>query len=380
MVVIAIGCRDESLYPLPYDDRTSGGYVRMVNVSSNIFDLNDLNNSGFEVLYEAVDNEGGSLFQEIEFWVSHRRGAGLTNEVLIKSVPASAFAPGPQPSGSIYPRALIRITANETLAALNTITADPDGPTVTPGTNLLVGFPGNFIAADQIVYRYIVKLTDGRQFSVLNPQAGVNSAFAKITEANLTPNITGGLFFNSPALYTVVVRSQLAGSWVGTYNLTQLSLWSFQHSAELHSLAFPPALNRVLFPDQQVTLSIPAGGLSTEREFTVNYRGANTTMRINLENGTVYVPLQNTGQNCTATRQIYWTYPTSGSFNPGSFTLPAGLPQATTTNRGSYSTASTGTTAGNVMTIGVDDDADEYGLRNGYCSWTLRVRLQLTKI
>ncbi|NJN43123.1 MAG: hypothetical protein HC811_13750 [Flammeovirgaceae bacterium] len=203
----------------------------------------------------------------------------------------------------------------------------------------------------------------------------------KNAEANLTPNVTGGQFFNSPGIYTIVARAQLAGSWVGTYDLTQVSLWSFQHSAELHSLAFPPELNRLLFPNQQVTLSVPAGGLSTEREFTVNYRGTNTTMRINLENGAVFVPLQNTGQSpCNASRQIFWTYPTNGSFNPGSFTLPAGLPQATTSNRGSYSTASMGTTAGNVMTIGVDDDADEYGLRNGYCSWTLRVRLQLTKI
>ncbi|NJN43122.1 MAG: hypothetical protein HC811_13745, partial [Flammeovirgaceae bacterium] len=126
-----------------------------------------------EAVYEPVDELNGDLMQEVEFWVSHRRGVALTDEVFIKSIPYSAFTAPPQPTGSVFKRATIRITANETLAALNTITADPDG------AGGLVGFPGNFLASDQIVYRYIHKLTDGRQFSVLNPQAAVNSAFAK---------------------------------------------------------------------------------------------------------------------------------------------------------------------------------------------------------
>jgi hypothetical protein len=166
---------------------------------------------------------------------------------------------------------------------------------------------------------------------------------------------------------------------VGTYNLTQNAIWSPNHSVDLHASSYPASLNQILFPNQTVTLSVPTGGLSTERVFTVTYRGQPVTLRVNLENGTVYIPLQNSTVNCSAERQLYWTWPPSGSFAPGSVILPPGLPQVTTQNRGAYNVAQTGLVAGQIMTIGLDDDADEYGRRNGYCSWVRRVALTLTK-
>jgi hypothetical protein len=375
MVLVTISCRDESLYPLPYDDRTTGAYLRMYSIASNVFDLNDLANSGFEVIWESVDENGGQDLQEIEFYVSHRRGLGLTDEVLVKTVPATGFQSVPEPTDSEFIRSTIRITANEVLAALNTITADPDG------AGLLVGFPGDFIAADQIIFRWVQVLKDGRTFSVINPQAAVNAAFAKTAEANMTPNITGGQFYSAPYTYTVVVRSLIADSWTGDFSLTQTALWSRNHSAELHSLSFPSHLNQKYFPDQTVTLSKVPGGLSTQREFTVNYRGSNVKMVINLENGLVWVPVQNSTVACpeNPNRLFYWQLPPGGSFSPGSFTLPAGLPQASTPNRGSYSTTA-GSTAGDSFSIGIDDDADEYGRRNAYCDIGLRIKLQLTKL
>jgi hypothetical protein len=102
-------------------------------------------------------------------------------------------------------------------------------------------------------------------------------------------------------------------------------------------------------------------------------------LRINLENGTVFIPLQNSKVNCSSERQLYWTFPASGTF-AGTTALPLGLPQATITNRGAYNTTIAGTTTGNSFTIGLDDDADEYGRRNGYCTWTRRVALTLTKL
>lgn len=375
MLFIVMSCRDESLYPLPYDDRTTGAYLRMYSIKSNVFDLNDLSNSGFEVVWESVDENGGKNLQEIQFWVSHRRGLGLTNEVLVKTVPATDFTVVAQPTISEYVRSTIRVSANEVLTALNTITADPDG------TGGLVGFPGNFLAADQIIFRWVQVLKDGRTFSVINPQGAVNSSYAKTNEANMTPNITGGAFYNAPYTYTIVVRNLLANSWLGDFSLTQTSVWSREHSAELHSLAFPARLNVKYFPDQTVTLNNVPGGLSTERQFSVNYRGSNVTMRINLENGLVWIPVQNTTVPCSGntSRLFYWQMPPGGSFSPGSFTLPAGLPQASTANRGSYSTTS-GLTAGDVLSIGIDDDADEYGRRNAYCDIGLRMRLTLIKL
>lgn len=387
VVASTLSCTDESLYPLPYNDRTTGAYLRIYKQTSNVFDLNNLAESAFEAIFEPVDENKGNDLERIDFFVSHRRGTDLTPEVFVKSVNADIFQSVPQPTYSVYKRATVRVTANEALTALQTITTDPDGDGVTPPIcqacvplKGLSAFPGSFANADQVNIRYEMVMKDGRKFSVANPQSTVNPAFANNATANSTPNITTGQFYNSPFVVIMTVRSLTANSWTGTYNLSQVALWSPSHSVALHGTAFPSHLNRTLFATGTVTLSKPAGGLSTEREFQVNYRGQNVTMRINLEDGVVWVPLQNTGINCTSTRQIYWTTPTTAAFNAAGAGLPAGLPQVNTPGRGSYNTAITGTTAGDTFFINVDDDADEYGRRNGYCSWTLRVRLQLTKL
>lgn len=369
---LGVACRDESLYPLPYNERVVGAYLRMYSITSNVFDLNDLANSGFDVTYEIVDEANGDNLASVEFYVSMRRGTGVTGEALIKTIPGSDFAAVPEPTYSDYKRAHIRVTATETLAALASISAAP--PATWPSGSVGLVYPGSVIAADQIIYRWQIVLNDGRKFSVLNPQR------TNVAENNNTPNITTGQFYSAPSTYTVVVRSLPAGAWTGSYTLDQTEIWSPNHSAALHASSYPPSLNQVLFPSQTVTLAIPANGLSTEREFTVTgYRGTNITMRINLENGTVFVPLQNTGVDCTSEREIYLVTPVAGSF-AGNTTLAAGLPQATVQNRGSYNTAQDGLTPGQIMTIGLDDDADEYGRRNGYCTWTRRVKLRLTRI
>ena len=346
---MGIACRDESLYPLPYDDRQVGAYMRLYSLSSNIIDLNNLANGGLDGVFEAVDNNGGNNIQEFRIFVQHRRGTVLTSEVPVKTIPASEFTAVSEPTFSEYKRAKIRVTAAETLTALATATS----------------FPGSFAVADQVIYRGVMVLTDGREF----------------TSTNSTPNITGGQFYSASFVYTLTVRALTANTWLGAFSLTQNSIWSALHSAALHATPqFPAYLNQVLFPNQTVNLTIPTGGLSTERQFTVSYRGQSVTLRINLENGTVFIPLQNSTVDCSSERELYWTFPAGGSFTvPAGTVMPAGTPQATTVNRGSYIVAQ-GAAVGNVLTIGLDDDADEYGRRNGYCTWTRRVRLTLTKL
>lgn len=346
---LGIACRDESLYPLPYDDREVGAYMRLYSQTSNIIDLNDLANSGLDAIFEAVDDNGGNNLAEFRIFVSHRRGTAVTSEVPVKTIPGSDFTSVSEPTYSTYKRARVRVTANETLTALGGAT----------------GFPGSFIAADQVIYRSVMVLKDGRQF----------------TNTNTTPNITGGQFYSASFLYTLTVRALTAGTWLGDFSLTQNSIWSPNHAALLHTRPeFPGYLNQVLFPNQTVSLTIPPGGLSTERQFSVSYRGQTVTLRINLENGTVYIPLQNSTVDCSSERELYWTFPTGGNFTVAAgLVMPAGTPQATLANRGSYNVAQ-GAAVGNALTIGIDDDADEYGRRNGYCTWTRRVRLTLTKL
>lgn len=359
LTMIIFSCRNKDLYPLPYDDRELGAYVRLYSQTSNIIDLNNLANSGLDGIFEAVDENGGNNIQEFRILVSHRRGSSLSGEVALKTIPGSDFTKVPEPTYSQYTRAKIRATAAEALTALAGAT----------------GFPGSFANGDQVIYRGIMVLKDGREF----------------TNTNTTPNITGGQFYSASFVYTLTVRSPIANSWLGDYSLVQTSIWSPAHAVVLHAAPEFAYLNKVLFAPGTVTLSIPAGGLSTERQFTVNYRGQNVTLRFNLEptptgavptSGTVFIPLQNTGINCTSERQLYWTQPTAGNFtfpSPAP-TLPPGAPQGTTANQGSFNNSITGLTAGNTITINVDDDADEYGRRNGYCTFTRRVRLTLVKL
>ena len=365
LTVVGIGCRDKDLYPLPYDDREVGAYMRLYSQTSNVIDLNDLGNSGLDAIFEAVDANGGNNLQEFRILVSHRRGAALSGEVPVKTIPGSAFSKAIEPTFSAYTRAKVRVSASEALTALAGAT----------------GFPGSFLNGDQVIYRGIMVLKDGREF----------------TSTNTTPNITGGQFYSASFVYTLTVRNQTTStSWLGQYTLTQNAIWSLNHAPALHATPqFPAYLNQRLFPNQTVTLSIPAGGLSTERQFTVNYRGQNVTLRFNLEPaptgasataGTVFVPLQNSTVDCSTEREIYWTMPTGGNFTitqPAApappLVFPAGLPQATTANQGTYNTSQTGLVTGQSLSIGLDDDADEYGRRNGYCTWTRRVRLTLTR-
>ncbi|MFM8911969.1 MAG: hypothetical protein ACKOE6_03480 [Flammeovirgaceae bacterium] len=118
----AIGCRDKDLYPLPYDDREVGAYMRLYSLSSNIINLSDLANSGLDGVFEAVDANNGNNLQEFRILVSHRRGSAVSSEVPIKTIAASEFAAVAEPTISQYRRARIRVTATETLAALASAT------------------------------------------------------------------------------------------------------------------------------------------------------------------------------------------------------------------------------------------------------------------
>jgi hypothetical protein len=407
-------CRDESLYPLPYNDRDFAAYLRMYSIASNVVDLNDPANSGFETIYEIVDKEGGNQLDSIRFYATFRKttgstvGTGVTDEVFVKKLSAEGlFANVEEPTYSEFKRATIRITYNETLAALATAPTQT-GTEFWPSLARKISFPA-VLAGDQITYRWQIVMKDGRKYTVNNPQGTIPA------QANMTANITGGQYYSSPFQFTMTLRSLLAGSFVGDYRLDQVSLWSPNHSVAIHASSFPSYMREQLFENgQTVTLSAPGGGLSTQRQFNVNYRGSSSTMLVNFEQadplagqtaanvtaslttlaasttrprGTVFVQLQNSGEQCSADRELYWVTPIAGLFgstaagnNPATTALGTFLPTGVMPSRGLYYTDGTGTTAGDTFFVAVDDDADEYGRRNGYCTWTRRVYLKFTKL
>ncbi|MCK6617840.1 MAG: hypothetical protein L6Q51_09355 [Cyclobacteriaceae bacterium] len=435
--MVTIACRDESLYPLPYDDRTSGHYLRIYKVTSNVLEFNDLANSAVEFVFESVDEEKGALLEEVEFYATHRNGGTglITDEVLVTTIPASAMnlAAVPQPTYSEYLRSgAVRITAAQIQTALATLTTDPDGipgvdcSNIYPDVCPCVAYPGSLALGDQILLRWKARLTDGRTFTVANAQTVTSPSLGNPEEANMTPNVTAGQFYNAPYFYTITVRQATnpfsATAYTGTYRMTQMAVWSPNHNLELHQSIPNYMVKPFIFGSsatdstQTVTLATVPGGLPTERQFTCTYRGQTITMRINLEGGpnpglpaaalttltsafgppgpgngmgmagatnanlgTVFVPLINSGVDCTSQREFYMVTPLAGTF-AGNNTLRFGLPRYTIPNRGYYRIDQDGLTPGQVFTIAVDDDADEYGRRNGYCTWFRRVYLRLEKL
>jgi hypothetical protein len=448
-----MGCRDESLYPLPYDDRSTGHFLRIYSQSSFIFSRENLDASAFEAVYESVDAEQGNTLDSVTFFASFRRGAILTREVVVKRVHFSefGFAMVQEPTFSEYLRsAPYRVTAREIRDALQArASADPPGP--------LAAYPADAgLLGDLFIIRWRVRTKDGQNYSVLNQQATVDPSQGNLAEANMTPNVTRGLFYNAPYMMTMPVAQSVVPAvtnpepYTGTYRMTQVAVWSPNHSVALHMTNMPRHLlkpfifgNSDTDSTQTVTITTVPGGLPSERQFTCRYRGQTVTMRISLESaaqvptgagaagvlatlttgtgtdvppgthrarglgfpagttaanlGAVNVRLANTGVACAgnAERLFYQIFPLGGSFNPivatnpvtgaavtpsSPMPLPWGAPRSTFPNRGLYRIDRDGTTVGDVFTIGVDDDVDEYGRRNGYCAWYRRVTLRLERI
>ncbi len=433
--VVMMACRDESLYPLPYDDRTTAHYLRIYRSTTNVFELNDLANSAVEFVFESVDERKGALLQEVEFYATHRNGTtgAITDEILVTIIQASdmGFNFVPEPTYSEYLRsAPVRITYNQIQAALSTLTTDPDGTTcsnIYPDVCPAVAYPGSLAFGDQVILRWKTRLTDGREYTVANVQTITSPSLGNPEEANMTPNVVAGKFYNAPYQFTVTVRRMTnpydANAYTGDYRMIQMAVWSPSHNLELHQ-AIPTYMVRPFTfgssptdSTQTVTLSTISGGLPTERLVqNVRYRGQTISFRVNFEGGgpaspapsgaalttltdpfsnvsgtsgmgmvttgglgTVWVPIFNSGVDCTSEREFYLVTPLNGTFG-GNTTLRFGLPRRTYPNRGFYPIGVNGLTAGDVFTIAVDDDADEYGRRNGYCTWYRRIYLRLEKL
>jgi hypothetical protein len=456
---------NKELYPLPYDDRPTSSYLRVYKITSNVWDLDNLNASGFEAVYESVDKNFGADLDRAEFFATYRSGASsfITQEILIKTLTANemGFAKVAEPTVSDYLRsAPIRITANEVVAKLSTLTNDPDGiqggPTdpkcngIFPKVCPAIAFPGALAAGDRIIIRIKIYDKQGRGFTVNNPQITASPSLGNTNEANITANLTGGQFYNSPMLYTMLVRRTTTtgnpNAYTGTYRMTQVGRWAPDLATTPNNRqimrTYPQAWMRpFLFGNsatdstQTVTLSLVPNGMPSQRQLTCKYRGQDITMIINLEAevagvtgagfsgtptpaalvtmqtaalpstptapgglgfpagttnanlGAVFVSLANTGVNCTSGRSFYQMTAgaavvvagDAGAF-VGDILMPPGIPRRTFPNRGYYRTDRDGQTVGDVFTISVDDDVDEYGRRNGYCNWYTRAYLTLTKL
>ncbi|MEY3367382.1 MAG: hypothetical protein RI973_537 [Bacteroidota bacterium] len=190
MLVVVLGapsCTDFVEPAIPYSDFDTGTYLRTLKTNSLSFNYFDLNNAFFSVIVEAVDADGGKSVNTVTIYARHRRGQTLSAEVEMKKISASEFQPAPFPDRNFplaperdFPWVEIRANAAETLSKLGLSEADING--------------GDFFE-----YRLELLDTKGRTF----------------TNTNLSGDIAGGAFYNSPFFYRVPVicPSDLAGTF-----------------------------------------------------------------------------------------------------------------------------------------------------------------------
>jgi hypothetical protein len=183
-VIFLSSCRDFVEPNVPYKDFDTGAYLRTITRTSTTLNFFDLANSKFALTIEAVDVEDGKTVQTVEVRVRHRRlipGVGLkytpATDVLVKTLQASDFKTN---TTSRFLRADISVTAAEAIAAVGLTTA---------------GIAGG----DVFEFRLVLNDKFGRKFS----------------SDNVTTNVAGAPFYDSPFQYavSVVCPSSLAGTY-----------------------------------------------------------------------------------------------------------------------------------------------------------------------
>jgi hypothetical protein len=155
----------------------AGAVLRTINVLSNTLNRS-IPSTSFSVEVEEQDDEGGSLLESVDVFVSIRDltpdNGTTVKEALIKTIPASAFTTGPVD----LPRATISATFGEAEAAMGL-----DDTQHSPG--------------DLFVFELRLNLTDGRTFGAADA-AGI---------------ITGG-YWASPYKYnTLLLCAPKAGDY-----------------------------------------------------------------------------------------------------------------------------------------------------------------------
>lgn len=160
MLLIAFVSCSKEQDPQGLKNAATGAYMRDIKIHSNTFSVADIADAYFEITMEQWDEQKGGLFDSYDFNGEFHdntpaNGTIPRERVLVKKIPASAFTRTPE-RGLL--RATIKITAAETMAALNISAAD-----------IAVG--------DQFRFVEDLHLTDGRVFNDANSASSLTSVF-----------------------------------------------------------------------------------------------------------------------------------------------------------------------------------------------------------
>lgn len=168
----AISCQEsDNAIDQVFAGTTYGAILRTVKLNSGEFNSYDLN-SKFDVDIEEQDPEDGALLDNVEVYLQFKG-----NEVLLKTITASAFTPGPYG----LPRTNISVTLQEAVTALGLSASDYTG-------------------GDALPVRLQLNLTDGRSF----------------TDSDASGSLQGS-YFSSPYKYNTVIKCIPTSAVPGIY-------------------------------------------------------------------------------------------------------------------------------------------------------------------
>lgn len=174
LMLVVLSCTDFVDPAIPYSNFDTGTYLRTIKAPTSV-NYFAMGSATFTLTVEAVDAEAGTSVQEVQVFVKRRRGATLSAEKLLITVPGSAFT-----AEGKYTRTTISIPFTTVLSTLGFTQAEMNG--------------GDFVE-----YRLSLLDKKGRTF----------------TNSNLSPDISGGVFYSSPFFYRVgiVCPSDLGGTF-----------------------------------------------------------------------------------------------------------------------------------------------------------------------
>ncbi|WP_148639408.1 hypothetical protein [Aquimarina longa] len=216
------GCSsDDKTIDTVLDGITSGGVLRTINIDNNLIYNNTTlkfdDEANYTITLEEQDSKNGKLLDIVEIYarfventrvdtnndgkIDDNDGNLSTEEGLIRTLKASDFTTGDRG----VPITTIVFTADE-----------------------LISFTGvdesKLQGKDDFALRFVLKLTDGRSFSV--------------DDAN--GNISGGSYFSSPYTYRTTIGCTITESLAGTHTYTVTSLTSAPGGrSQCDSMALP---------------------------------------------------------------------------------------------------------------------------------------------
>ncbi|GAA4278172.1 hypothetical protein [Aquimarina mytili] len=206
--IFLLGCSgDDKTVDQVLDGVTNGAILRTIDIDNKLI-YNDITtsfeaDSDYTLIIEEQDASNGDLLSEVEIYARFVENTRIdtngdlvvdendddlsTEEGLIRTLTASDFEPGDRG----VPISTINFTAEE-----------------------LVSFTGvdesKIQGKDDFALRFVLKLTDGRSFSV----------------DDASGNVSGGSYFSSPYTYRTTIGCAITESLAGTYTYQITSLVS----------------------------------------------------------------------------------------------------------------------------------------------------------